>query len=243
MQAALTSLLLPPLALAGLAVLAGLLAWRGRRAAGAVAALAGLGLLALATPYAAGTLRAGLEARVPAPPAGPPPQAIVILGGDSVATEAERNDPGAFTLERLRAGAALHRASGLPVLVTGGPVGRPPVPLATLMADSLAADFGVPVRWIEPRATDTRQNATFSAELLRAAGVERVFLVTHGWHMPRSLEAFARAGLVAHAAPVRRDPAPSGIASDFLPRADHLGTSWYMLREWAGRIVYAWRDG
>jgi hypothetical protein len=30
---------------------------------------------------------------------------------------------------------------------------------------------------------------------------------------------------------------------DFIPRPDHFFTSWLMLREWAGRLVYRLRDG
>ena len=43
--------------------------------------------------------------------------------------------------------------------------------------------------------------------------------------------------------PVRIDRVPDGRATDWLPRADHLGDSWFVLREWAGRLVYRLRDG
>jgi uncharacterized SAM-binding protein YcdF (DUF218 family) len=242
MQGLLTALLLPPLLLA-LAILAlGVMAARGWRGAGWLAAAAALAILALATPYAAGTLRAGLEAAIPTPPPGPAAGAIVILGGDSIGA-AGGATPGPLTLERLRAGAALHRATGLPILVTGGPVGAGQAPIAEIMARSLAEDFRVPVRWVEPAARDTRGNAERSAALLREAGVGAAHVVTHGWHMPRSLEAFARAGFPAHPAPLPDQGPPTGIWTDFAPRPDFLAQSWFMLREWAGRLVYAWRDG
>lgn len=242
LQGAVTALLLPPLLLALLAAAGALCAWRGWRLGGLVAALSALALLALSTPFAAGHLRASLEAAIPPPPSGAPPGAIVILGGDS-AWDRGTAQPGPLTLERLRAGAALHRATGLPILVTGGVVGRGQPAIAELMAASLAADFGVPVRWIEPRARDTRENARLSAALLRASGIESAHVVTHAWHMPRSVEAFARVGLAAHAAPVRRQGRPAGESGDFLPRPDHLAAVWFMLREWAGRLVYALRGG
>lgn len=242
MQGLLTALLLPPLLLALAIMPLGVMAARGRRAAGWLAAAAALGLLALATPHAAGALRAGLEAAIPAPPAGPAPGAIVILGGDSLATRGGAA-AGPLTLERLRAGAALHRATGLPILVTGGPVGAGQAPIAEIMARSLAEDFGVPVRWIEPAARDTRGNARLSAATLRAAGVEAAHVVTHGWHMARSMEAFARAGFAAHPAPLPAQAPPTGAWTDFAPRPDFLAESWFMLREWAGRLIYAWRDG
>jgi len=112
-----------------------------------------------------------------------------------------------------------------------------------LMAASLAADFGVESRWIEPLARDTAENAAFSAATLRAAGISSAYLVTHGWHMARAREAFGRAAFAVRAVPVRIDPVPDGRLSDWVPRAESLSVSWYALREWAGRLVYAMRDG
>jgi uncharacterized SAM-binding protein YcdF (DUF218 family) len=211
----------------------------GRRAALAAAVSAAL-VLAMATPLAARYLAASLDG-VPgtdAPAAG----AIVILGAEA-ASGAAGPDVGPLTLERLRAGAALHRRLGLPILVTGGPVAPGGPPLARLMAESLDADFGTPARWVEPAARDTRDNARLAAAMLRAAGIPAAHLVTHAWHMPRAAESFARAGLPIVPAPVRRLRMPDGRFSDLLPRPDHLAMSWFALREWAGRIVYALRDG
>jgi uncharacterized SAM-binding protein YcdF (DUF218 family) len=246
LQATLTALLLPPLLLVLLAGLGGWAAWRRRRLGGLLALLAGLGLLLLATPMVAGLLLDTLEREVvPAPaaaaPLGTPPGAIIILGGDWVRTRAGL-DIGPFSLERLRAGAALARRTGLPVLVTGGGLADED-PLAALMAASLVADFGITPRWIEPSANDTHENATFSVALLRAAGIESAHIVTHAWHLPRALAAFARLGFAATAAPVRLDAVPDGRLPSWIPRPDYLGRSWYALREWAGRLVYALRDG
>lgn len=251
LQALLANLLLPPLLLVLAGLLAGLLAWRGRRSAGAVAALAMLGLLLLATPQAAGTLTAGLEAQLAArPPAevppgatpGATPGAIIVLGGEIARGEAGP-EIGPLTLERLRTAAALHRRTGLPLLVTGGPLSAGAPPVATLMAASLAADFGTPARWVEPRARDTRDNAALAAAMLRAEGIGSALVVSHGWHLRRALEAFARAGLPVTAAPVRIGRWPTGIAADWMPRPDHLAQSWLALREWAGLLIYRLRDG
>jgi len=243
-QALLTSQLLPPLLLAWGALLGGLLAWRRAPRAGALAVLAALGLLALGTPLAAGSLRAGLEAAIlPALPGAAAPGAIIILGAEAREGPAG-HEPGPLTLERLRAGAALARASGLPVLVTGGVVSRNGPPVARLMAESLLADFGVPARWVEGEAADTRGNARLSAAMLRQAGVGSAHLVTHGWHMRRAQEAFARAGLPVRAAPARLGlPGAAWHWPDLVPRPDNWGTSWFMLREWAGLWTYRLRDG
>jgi uncharacterized SAM-binding protein YcdF (DUF218 family) len=241
MQGALTGLLLPPLLLVLLVLAAGLLAWRGRRAMGALAALSAVLLLLLATPFVSSSLAVAVSRLAPDDTASAP-TAIIVLGGEMVRGEAGV-EVGPLTLERLRAGAALHRRTGLPLLVTGGPALPGAPPIATLMAASLREDFGVPVRWAEELARDTRDNAVLSAAMLRAEGIGAAHLVTHAWHLPRAQQAFARAGFAVAAAPVRREAPPRGTAGDWLPRPDHLARSWFMLREAAGLVVYRIRDG
>jgi uncharacterized SAM-binding protein YcdF (DUF218 family) len=239
----LASLALPPLLLLALVIMLGLLGWRGRRGAALAASCAAAMVMLLATPLAAGLLAGSLDHEMPsASTAALGPGAVIILGAD-VAHGAAGPDIGPLTLERLRAGAALHRRLGLPILVTAGPAGPGEPSLAALMAESLRVDFGVSARWIEPAATDTRDNAQLSTAMLRGDGIAAAHLVTHAWHMPRAIEAFTRAGLVVQPAPVRRLRLPDGRLSDMVPRPDHLALSWFAMREWAGRLVYVLRDG
>ena len=247
MQQFLSTLLLPPIGL--LVLTLPLLAWMAfgdRRRSAWVGLGASLLLLALATPEVSQWLRYSLEREVAGhaaiPPGRPLPGAIVILGGDTM-QGGEGPDIGPLTLERLRAGAALARRTGLPILVTGGPnrrAGDPP--LATMMAQSLAADFGMAARWRETRARDTHDNAVFSAALLRAEGIETAYIVSHGWHLPRAFGAFGRLGYPVIPVPVRAAFAPDGSSGSWWPRADAWSLSWYTLREWVGRLVYALRD-
>ena len=237
----LAAMLLPPLGLLLLAVVAGLLAWRGRRWAGWLAAGCALAVLLLATPAVASALRWSLERELSTAIPGEAAAAAIIILGAEVAHGRTGAGVGPLTLERLRAGAALHRATGLPMLVTAGILADGDPPLAELMAASLAEDFRAPARWVERQAADTAQNARLSAALLRRDGVTTAYLVSHAWHLPRALGAFARAGFAVLPAPVLAGRPPAWGPTQWLPRADRLAESWFMIREWAGRAVYAWR--
>ena len=91
----------------------------------------------------------------------------------------------AITLERVRYGARIARATDLPILVSGGAVRGAP-PEALLMRNALVNEFAVPVRWMETRSRDTHENAVNSAEMLKADGVQRVILVGHSFDFPRT---------------------------------------------------------
>lgn len=234
-------LLVPPVNLLLLA-LAGFVLRRYR--AGRILCGVGLaGLLLLALPLTSHVLMLGAE-DFAAPPAGAPaPSAIVILGGDEshIGDTLAAIDVGAQSLERLRTGAALQRATRLPVLVSGGVTGPDQPPLASVMARNLEADFAVPVRWQESASRDTWENARDSAAILHAAGIGSVFLVTHAWHMRRALIAFRRFGLEARPAPVPFSRLLHIDPGSFVPRASSWVDSYQALHEWVGCIWYALR--
>lgn len=243
MRNLLTSVLLPPLLLVLAAAAGGVLAWRRAALPAALVLLASFGTLLLATPFASGALQHSLDLAQAATAPASPPAAIIILGAEIARGRDGAPDIGPLTLERLRAGARLHRGTGLPILVTGGPQ-RPGDPsLGRLMARSLSEDFGVSPEWIEEEAADTRQNAEFSAAMLRGSGIASAYLVTHGWHMARAAGAFARQAMPVIAMPLRQAPRPRLDLAALVPRPDHLADSWFALREWAGRLVYRLRDG
>ncbi|MGH7213047.1 MAG: YdcF family protein, partial [Acetobacteraceae bacterium] len=175
----LTAIALPPIGFLLLAIAGWLLAARWRRAGRAIGAAALLGLLVLALPATAKLLTAPLEAALPlTPPAGAPPQAIVILSA-----EARRSGGatphvtvGPMTLWRLAAGVRLQQRTHLPILVTGGRLAPHDPPIAALMAQTLAADFGTTARWQEDRSRDTWRNAAYSAPMLLRAGIRSVYI-------------------------------------------------------------------
>jgi uncharacterized SAM-binding protein YcdF (DUF218 family) len=229
-----TPFVVPPV---NLAVLAALLLLAGRRWMAAVALAA---LLLLAVPVVANGLLAGLESGQDAgDPAGA--QAIVVLGAEVVHLADGRTVPGLLSLDRLRTAAALARRSGLPVLVSGGVTQPGTEPVAVAMADSLRQDFAVPARWVEDRSPDTFDNARDSAAILTAAGITRVLLVTHQWHMRRAMLAFSATGLHAVPAPVPRAAGSALGPDDFIPRVGAWETSYDALHEWIGLVWYRLR--
>ena len=197
--------------------------------------------LALATPAVVGPLLGRIE-----PPTSSittealqSAQAIVVLGGGRRSQAPEyggADSVGPWTLERLRYAARLARLSGLPVLVSGGAPGGG-APEAALMREVLEQDFGVAVRWQEDRSLNTAENARFSAAVLRAAGVERIALVTHAAHMPRAAAEFGAQGLSVVPAPT----AWMGTGQDgwlgLLPGPGSAFAGWFATHELLGGLV------
>ncbi len=148
-----------------------------------------------------------------------------------------------ISLERARYAAYLQQHSGLPILVTGGSPGRPgAISEAAAMAQVLRQDFKVPVRWTEEHSYNTAENAAFSAKLLKQDRRQRILLVTTAWHMPRAVASFQQTGLTVLAAPTAFTyPSKYQLATDFVPSAAALATSFYALHETIGLLWYRLR--
>jgi uncharacterized SAM-binding protein YcdF (DUF218 family) len=239
------ALLVPPANLV-LVCLAGVLLGLHRSRAGRILVILGVcGLFILAMPISGGLMFASLEEDLPLIPSrANPPGAIVILTGDEGHGEGlvpRIASVGPLSLERLRAAAILYRRVKLPVLITGGRLHPEDEPLAAILARSLDEDFGVPVRWLETGSHTTWQSAEGTAAMLNAQGIDSIYLVTHGWHMRRSVLAFSRFGIHVTAAPVRLAQAPRWLFSDFIPTTSSWLTSYDGLHEWIGCAYYALR--
>ena len=244
----LKQLILPPGGLLLLILLAWLLwVWVGRPRLASACLLIGLGGLWLLSLPVVVERAARLLEREPAllevhwPGLAQHAAAIVVLGsGREEADPAWGDDqPSASAIERLRYAARLHRASGLPILISGGlHYGQPPSE-AAMMAGVLQRDFNVPTRWQEERSRTTWENARFSAQLLKAQGVNRVVLVTQAAHMPRARWCFERAGLQVVAAPLGFLGVPNERPlGGWLPEGKALWQSTRLLNEAFGLLVY-----
>lgn len=150
-------------------------------------------------------------------------------------------------LQRLRYALWLSRETGAPVAYSGGVGhGQGGGPSEAEIAARIALrEFGRSLQWLEGESRDTRENAGRTLSLLRPAGVTKLVLVTHGWHMPRALRAFTDAA--AHGAPaVRIVPAPMGLATQedqsvlrWMPSSEGGTQVRHVLRELLGRLAGA----
>lgn len=194
-------------------------------------------------------------------PAEPPPAAgaIVVLGGGTRSDDPPRpivevNEAG----DRLLYGAYLYR-QGLAdrVLVTGGAIewlaADDIAPEATSMG-ALMAFLGVPTEslWLEAQSRNTYENAVYSREMLDAAGIDDILLVTSAMHMPRSLALFEAQDLAVTPAPTDFlvsqaewehlwTPDLRAQAINLLPNAEYLAYTSRALKEYIGIAIYGLR--
>ncbi len=169
-------------------------------------------------------------------------QAIVVLGGGAENDAIEYNGP---TLQpdpmaRLLYGVHLSRGTQLPMAYSGG-IGWASPKGQTSEAETANITLmrlGLPtLRWQESQSRDTRENALLTAALLKSDHITHIALVTHAWHMPRSLRQFEAAGLQVTPAPmgyIRSDSAP---LLQWLPSGKGLRDSGWIIREWLGLLL------
>lgn len=240
------SSLVPPNLFILLALVGVLAAW-WRKPLGLAVATGAIGCLYLVSmPLVAGVLMRSTETIAngePALPAGTSPGAIIVLATDARYNDGEPEAVGPLTLERLAEAARQQRRLGLPILVSGGPPDHPETSLAALMSKALAEDFNVPVEWREDRSRNTFENASFSAAILRRAGVRSAFVVAHPWDMARALWSFRAVGYPVVPLPTFENHGWSISALSFLPQIPALKDSYYALHELIGLGWYRVRYG
>lgn len=247
-------LLTPPGIILLLALIGFLIQIRWRTTGIVIVGLSLAVLFALSLPMTGRALIAPLEADArPLPPASLTPDAakkqadaIVVLGGGRYTEAPEYGTADTVSnaaLERLRYAAYLHRRTGLPVLVTGGAPFGEQTPEALLMQESFEEDFQLRPKWAETRSGNTHENAVNSRQILAAAGVRRIYVVTHAWHMPRAIWAFVNAGFDVVPAPMGFTTLGKGEREGlgYLPSAHGLALSSLALRERLGLVWYKYK--
>ena len=175
------------------------LLWRKneRRIAGIMAGLTAVFYL-FSTSLISGLLIGSLENEYPQP-ADPEGDIIIMLGGGATADTPSLGEKGDLTSaagNRLLMTAQLYNLLKLPVLVSGSAV----FPGSGCEAELAKRDLirlGVPEEKIytDTESLNTRQNAVYSAELMREHGFNRPILVTSAFHMPRSVLNFEKEGV------------------------------------------------
>ena len=236
-----SAFLLPPLSLLLIAAL-GLCLWRKHPFSARMLLTFSFAMLwLLSTPYIADGLLHRLEGEPYATDTKIPlADAIVVLGGGTYfhAPEYGGDTVSKETLERLRFAAKLQRETGKPILVSGGnPLGNS-LSEGQQMKQVLEREFNVPVRWEETESDNTLQNAQLSYSMLKSAGIQRIYLVTHAWHMPRSVQAFQATGLQIIPAPTAYTTRYQTDLLTFIPSATALRDSRTFFHELIGMLWY-----
>jgi len=232
----------------GTALVLGVLAlWlaslRRLRLAWSLGALALIWLWVWSMPVASHALRGALEAQYPAVPMQslPRAQAIVVLGGSVRPAKAVGQAPDlSAAADRAWHAARLFHAGKAPLLVLSG--GSDPQVSATSEAMAMRvflADLGVPVNamLLEELSRNTRQNARFTAEILRPRGVTHIVLVTSALHMHRAVTLFEAQGFTVTPAATDHEARQRFSAEDWLPDTGALDGSARALKEIVGRMV------
>ncbi len=171
--------------------------------------------------------------------------AIVVLGGgETVQAEyGNKNTVSDFTLHRVDYAAYLHQKTHLPIIVSGGKANREGVSEAELMSNILKKNFHIKTILKEDKSLNTADESQFIAPMMKQYHFDAVYLVTHAWHMPRSVFAFQCAG-------IKVIPAPMGYYVDkpdfalinFLPNIDALHVSSVAIHEFIGLLWYHFKD-
>lgn len=187
----------------------GLLAWLlaslflqyGVRRLGVMTSIFGIGWLLLwSMPFASSRLADALEQHYPPVllESIPKGQAIVVLGGGVTSSGLPSDSTQPFNLgdaaDRVLLGSRLYHLGKAPIVVFsgGGLAGQAE---ANAMA-MFAGDLGVPASAVllEGKSRNTRENASFTADLLLEEGVSSILLVTSAFHMKRALRHFEAQG-------------------------------------------------
>ena len=109
---------------------------------------------------------------------------IIVLGAQVLPT----GEPSVQLQWRLDKAQECYEKNPCPIVVTGGQGTNEPRPEGDVMRDVLVRQ-GVPAAHVisETRAVDTRQNISYSWNILQEQGCEKPLIVTSDYHLPRAM--------------------------------------------------------
>lgn len=167
--------------------------------------------------------------------------AIVVLGAGSAISVENGRKVTVSTAEynRLRYAVFLHKKTHFPIIVSGGQPAGTLYNEADLMAKTLQDNFGVTSTLRENQGRNTMGESQYMAALLKQHHIKTIYLVTHAWHMPRSMHAFEKQGM--HVI-----PAPMGFyvydhrysVLSYLPNIHALHAMSLFMHEYIGLLWY-----
>jgi uncharacterized SAM-binding protein YcdF (DUF218 family) len=174
----------------------------------------------------------------------PKSEAIVILGGGMTLSGLAHQYGQPVNLgeaaDRVWLGARLYHLGKAPLVVMSGGSLRRDESRSEAEAMSLfATDLSVPesAMVLETLSRNTRENARFTALLLKSRGITSIFLVTSAAHMGRASHHFMEEGL--DVTPVPTDFTAPSLADKYccLPDTRALDASGRAFKELVGQIV------
>ena len=170
--------------------------------------------------------------------------AIVVLAGsgDPAHPELPVQIPGPGSYARCRYAAWLYQNwRAVPVVVSGGTHRKDRLPVATIMARVVRVE-GVPAESIfeEQTSRNTKENAVYTAEILRKMGIREIALVVDADSMLRAELCFRKEGITVIPAPigfrsvgsVSLLPSWGAIRGNEVTLHEVLGLAWYKVRGW-----------
>jgi uncharacterized SAM-binding protein YcdF (DUF218 family) len=177
------------------------------------------------------------------------PNGIVVLGGALSPDVSYARNTVALNeaAERLTAAAELARRYPDARIIFSGGSGalvfddRPEAEFALRLLETLGVAPGRVIA--EDKSRNTVENARFSRELAQPKPGERWLLVTSGYHLPRAIGVFRKAGFPVEAYPVDwRTRGTRDLLRPFPTMGDGLRRTDTAVREWVGLAAY-WLSG
>jgi uncharacterized SAM-binding protein YcdF (DUF218 family) len=191
-----------------------------------------------------------LEDRFPrADLSGRPIDGIVILGGGEDARVAAARVAHALNMSGERMTEAVALARRFPdarVVFTGGSIEMLRAPAFEAdAARHLLSDLGIDGERVlfDRQARNTAENALYAKRLADPKPGERWLLVTSGWHMPRAMGLFRKAGFELEAWPTDyRTIGPKDAWVPFASPGAGLHRLDFVTKEWLG-LLFNWLSG